>query len=170
MIVNSGSATWQGSIERRRHRLDEIRRVEDQPFGFKTRFEGAPGTNPEELIGAAHAACFSMALSLVLGNAGVTDVQIETTSKIGLDQDGGGFFHQDRASDARISGKGDKAVIETAGWWRKTVQVCKGARRYSCPDKRRWTTVVMFGARKNGAPIIRGPSHPRDHHFLGRGL
>ena len=115
MIVNSGSATWQGSIKEGGGTVSTKSGVlKDQPFGFKTRFEGAPGTNPEELIGAAHAACFSMALSLVLGNAGVTDVQIETTSKIGLDQDGGGFSIKTAHLTTRISGKGDKAVIEEA--------------------------------------------------------
>ncbi|WP_322853335.1 OsmC family peroxiredoxin, partial [Acinetobacter baumannii] len=57
----------------------------DNPYGFNTRFEGAPGTNPEELIGAAHAGCFSMALSMMLGQAGLTAERIETRAEVTLD-------------------------------------------------------------------------------------
>lgn len=115
MITNSGSAKWsgglkdgQGTISTKSGALNEL------PYGFKTRFEGAPGTNPEELIGAAHAACFSMALSAILADAGVTDVSIETTSKIGLDKDGDGFAVKTAHLTTKISGNGDKAVIEDA--------------------------------------------------------
>lgn len=90
------------------------RALSDLPYGFKTRFEGAPGTNPEELIGAAHAACYSMALSMLLEQAGVTDVTIETTSQIGLDKEGDGFAIKTAHLTTRISGNGDKARIEEA--------------------------------------------------------
>ena len=123
MIVNSGSARWEGGLKDGKGTVSTKSGVlSDQPYGFKTRFEGAPGTNPEELIGAAHAACFSMALSLVLGNAGVTDVQIETTSKIGLDQDAGGFTIKTAHLTTRVSAKGDRAVIEDAA--RKAEKGC----------------------------------------------
>ena len=88
--------------------------LSDVPYGFKQRFEDQPGTNPEELIGAAHAACFSMALSMILEGKGITDVKIETTSKIGLDKDGDGFAIKSAALTAKVSGTGDKAVIEEA--------------------------------------------------------
>jgi osmotically inducible protein OsmC len=55
---------------------------QEQKFGFRTRFENEPGTNPEELIGAAHASCFSMALSGQLGERGITPQRIETTASI----------------------------------------------------------------------------------------
>lgn len=55
---------------------------QDQKFDFRTRFEGAPGTNPEELIAAAHASCFSMALGAQLGERGITPTSIETTCTI----------------------------------------------------------------------------------------
>ena len=59
MIVNSGSARWEGGRKDGKGTVSTKSGVlSDQPYGFKTRFEGAPGTNPEELIGAAHAACF----------------------------------------------------------------------------------------------------------------
>ena len=96
--------------------------LSDQPYGFNTRFEGKPGTNPEELIGAAHAACFSMALSKILAEAGVTEVTIQTTSKIGLDQEGDGFAIKTAHLSTTITGTGDKAVIEDAA--RKAEKGC----------------------------------------------
>ena len=87
-------------LRRSRHEEDGIgglaRRTEsgalkDNPYGFNTRFEGAPGTNPEELIGAAHAGCFSMALSMMLGEAGLTAERIETRAEVTLDKQSDGF-------------------------------------------------------------------------------
>ena len=62
-----------------------------QPYGFGTRFEGQPGTNPEELIAAAHAACFTMALSFGLARAGYNGDTLETSAVVTLDQVDGGF-------------------------------------------------------------------------------
>lgn len=113
MIVNHGSAKWQGGLKDGKGVIStKSGALSDQPYGFNTRFEDKPGTNPEELIGAAHAACFSMALSMILEQAGVTDVDIQTTSQIGLDKEGDGFAIKTAHLVTRISGKGDKAVIE----------------------------------------------------------
>lgn len=115
MITNSGSAKWSGGLKDGQGTVStKSGALSDVPYGFKNRFEGAPGTNPEELIGAAHAACFSMALSAILAEAGVTDVTIETTSKIGLDKDGDGFAVKTAHLTTKVSGQGDKAVIEDA--------------------------------------------------------
>ena len=123
MIVKSGSAHWEGPIRTGKGQVStQSGALSEQPYGFKTRFEGVPGTNPEELIGAAHAACFSMALSNILAGEGVTDVVIETTSKIGLDQEDGGFAIKTAHLTTRISGKGDRAVIEEAA--RKAEKGC----------------------------------------------
>lgn len=65
--------------------------LSDQPYGFGTRFEGKPGTNPEELIAAAHAACFTMAISFALAKAGYADGTLDTTAKVTLEADGDGF-------------------------------------------------------------------------------
>lgn len=65
--------------------------LNDQPYGFGTRFEGIPGTNPEELIAAAHAACFTMATSFALARAGHGDGTLDTTCKVTLEQKDGGF-------------------------------------------------------------------------------
>ncbi|WP_018000313.1 OsmC family protein [Paracoccus sp. N5] len=115
MIVNYGSAKWQGGLKDGKGVIStRSGALSDQPYGFNTRFEGKPGTNPEELIGAAHAACFSMALSKILAEAGVTDVTIQTTSKIGLDQEGDGFAIKTAHLSTTITGQGDRAVIEDA--------------------------------------------------------
>lgn len=65
--------------------------LKDQRYGFHTRFENEPGTNPEELIAAAHAGCFTMALSFALAKEGVTEGTLETEARVKLDQDGDGF-------------------------------------------------------------------------------
>ena len=63
----------------------------EQRYGFGTRFENEPGTNPEELIAAAHAGCFTMALSFALAGEGVNDGTLETTARVILEKDGDGF-------------------------------------------------------------------------------
>lgn len=65
--------------------------LDDQPYGFSTRFGDERGTNPEELIAAAHAGCFTMALSFALAKEGVTDARLETTARVKLEQDGDSF-------------------------------------------------------------------------------
>ena len=67
------------------------RRLKEYPYGFASRFEGKPGTNPEELIGAAHAGCFTMALSLILGEAKLTAEKMETTAEVTLDKVDDGY-------------------------------------------------------------------------------
>ncbi|EKS7420716.1 OsmC family protein [Enterobacter ludwigii] len=91
-IHKHGSAHWSGDIKRGKGTVTtESGVLNQQPYGFNTRFEGEKGTNPEELIGAAHAACFSMALSLMLGEAGYTADSIDTTADVSLDKKEGGF-------------------------------------------------------------------------------
>lgn len=91
-IHKHGSAHWSGDIKRGKGTVStESGVLNQQPYGFNTRFEGEKGTNPEELIGAAHAACFSMALSLILGEAGYTADSIDTTADVSLDKTDGGF-------------------------------------------------------------------------------
>lgn len=91
-IKKSGSAKWTGTLkEGKGHVSTQTGVLSDQPYGFNTRFEGAKGTNPEELIGAAHASCFSMALSMVLGGHDLTADSIETTATVFLEEKDGGF-------------------------------------------------------------------------------
>ena len=92
MTTTFGSAKWQGGIKDGKGAIStKSGALADYPYGFASRFEGKPGTNPEELIGAAHAGCFTMALSLMLGNAGLTADRIETKADVTLDKDGDGF-------------------------------------------------------------------------------
>lgn len=91
-IHKKGSAHWSGDIKQGKGAVStESGVLNQQPYGFNTRFEGAKGTNPEELIGAAHAACFSMALSLMIGEAGYTADSIDTTADVSLDKTESGF-------------------------------------------------------------------------------
>ncbi|WP_075180918.1 OsmC family protein [Pantoea sp. 1.19] len=91
-IHNQGSAHWEGDIQGKGLISTGSGALKQQPYGFGTRFDGKPGTNPEELIGAAHAACFSMALSLFLKEqGGYTAKSIETTADVVLEKQGGGF-------------------------------------------------------------------------------
>lgn len=91
-MKKSASAHWSGDIKSGTGSIStETGVLRDAPYGFKSRFEDGPGTNPEELLGAAHAACFSMALSLGLGNAGLTADSIDTRAVVTLDKDGDGF-------------------------------------------------------------------------------
>ena len=91
-MKKSASATWSGGLKDGQGTIStETSVLREAPFGFKSRFEDGPGTNPEELIGAALAGCFSMALSLGLGNAGLTPERIETRAQVTLDKQGEGF-------------------------------------------------------------------------------
>ncbi len=92
MTTTSGSAKWQGGIKDGKGAIStKSGALNDYPYGFASRFEGKPGSNPEELIGAAHAACFTMALSLILGEAKLTAEQMETKADVTLEKQGDGF-------------------------------------------------------------------------------
>jgi len=91
-INRSGSAAWSGGIKDGRGTIStESGALNAYPYGFAARFEGAKGSNPEELIGAAHSACFTMALSLILGEAQLTAEQMDTTAKVTLEKVDDGF-------------------------------------------------------------------------------
>ncbi len=92
IIRKKGSAVWKGSLKDGGGTIStETGVLREAPYGFKARFEGGKGTNPEELIGAAHAGCFSMAFSLILGEAGLTAERIETQAEISLEKQAEGF-------------------------------------------------------------------------------
>ncbi|MEO6246706.1 MAG: OsmC family protein [Opitutaceae bacterium] len=85
-MKRKASAVWRGDLKSGRGTIStESTLLKDAQYGFGTRFENGPGTNPEELIGAAHAGCFSMALSAELGKAGFTAESIATTATVTLD-------------------------------------------------------------------------------------
>jgi osmotically inducible protein OsmC len=91
-ITRSATARYEGTGKEGRGTLTTQSGVlKDQRYGFHSRFEDGPGTNPEELIAAAHAGCFTMALSFALAKEGVTDARLETTAKVTLVPEGEGF-------------------------------------------------------------------------------
>ena len=115
-MKRKGSAVWRGGLKDGKGIVSTDSGVlANTQYSFSTRFEDGKGTNPEELIAAAHAGCFSMALSAQLGGAGITPEQIQTTATVSLDKTDGGFaitaIHLDVV--AKIPG-GDKQAFETA--------------------------------------------------------
>lgn len=116
-INRSGSAVWSGGLKDGKGAIStQSGALNAYPYGFATRFEGMPGSNPEELIAAAHASCFTMALSLILGEAGLTAERMETNAVVTLEQQEGGFaITASRLSlRASIPGADDAAFQELA--------------------------------------------------------
>jgi osmotically inducible protein OsmC len=104
MPTRSGSARYEGLGKDGKGQVSTQSGVlADSPYGFGTRFEGEPGTNPEELIAAAHASCFTMALSFALAKAGYEKGTLETDAKVTLDKDGDGFTITRSALDLRAT-------------------------------------------------------------------
>jgi osmotically inducible protein OsmC len=91
-IERTASAHWTGGLKDGKGAIStKSGALSSYPYGFASRFEGVSGTNPEELIGAAHAGCFTMALSLILGEAGLTAESLDTTAAVTLESVDGGF-------------------------------------------------------------------------------
>ena len=136
-IHKKGSAHWEGDIKGKGTVSTESGVLSQQPYGFNTRFEDAKGTNPEELIGAAHAACFSMALSLMLGNAGHPPESIDTTADVSLDKKGDGFAITSvhLTLNAKIPGA-DKAKFEELA----------GMAKAGCPVSKLLNTKITLDA------------------------
>ena len=115
-MVRKASAVWNGSLKEGKGTIStESGVLSKAQYSFSTRFENGRGTNPEELIAAAHAGCFSMALSAQLGNAGITPESVETTAAVTLEKLDAGFtitrVHLDVS--ARIPGA-DQAAFQKA--------------------------------------------------------
>lgn len=91
MTVNRATARYEGLGKDGKGHVATKSGALDAPYGFGTRFEGQPGTNPEEMIAAAHASCFTMATSFALSKAGYSDGSLETSCEVTLDKDGDGF-------------------------------------------------------------------------------
>ena len=91
MPTRSASATWNGDLKGGNGNFKGSSGALQGNYSFGTRFESAPGTNPEELIGAAHAACFSMALAAGLGKNGLNPQKVTTTAAVTIDKVGEGF-------------------------------------------------------------------------------
>lgn len=91
-MKKTASAHWQGNLKQGKGTVStQSGALKQNPYGFNTRFEDTPGTNPEELIGAAHASCFSMAFSMLLGEENFTPDSIDTQATVTLEKQDDGF-------------------------------------------------------------------------------
>ena len=122
-----GEAEWKGSIKEGSGKVKLGSGAFEGPYSFKSRFEGGAGTNPEELLGAAHAGCFTMALSLALTMAGHPPESIHTTALVKLDKDEKGPV----ISKIELSTEVKAAGIDDA----KLQELAKGAKQ-GCPLSR----------------------------------
>jgi osmotically inducible protein OsmC len=141
-MVRKASAVWKGSLKEGKGTISSDSGVlSSTPYSFSTRFENAKGTNPEELIAAAHAGCFTMALSAQLGNAGITPESLETTASLSLDKLDAGWtvtkVHLDVT--ARIPGA-DQAAFDKAA----------EAAKAGCPISRLLKAEITMTARLLG--------------------
>jgi osmotically inducible protein OsmC len=105
MSISKATASWDGTLKNGQGTM-KPEHASDVPFSLATRFEGAPGSSPEEVVGAALAGCFSMALSLGLEKAGMIPLSIRTSARVHLDKAGAGFAipRIDLATEARVTG------------------------------------------------------------------
>jgi osmotically inducible protein OsmC len=127
-IKRNGSAVWSGGLKDGKGAVSTASGVlNSAQYGFNTRFEDGPGTNPEELIGAAHAGCFTMALSGQLGQAGLTAEELRTTATVSMEKVEGGFsitaVHLDLV--AKIPGASQEAFDKAANTAKENCPVSK---------------------------------------------
>ena len=124
-IIKTGSARYTGlGRNGQGHVSTQSGALDNQPYGFNTRFEDKTGTNPEELVAAAHASCFTMALSFALGREGFNDGTLETTAAVTLEQVGDGYS----ITRSALTLKGNIPGIDEA----KFLELAKGAEQ-NCP-------------------------------------
>jgi len=138
-MQRKGSAHWSGGLKEGQGLVSTASGVlNNTQYSFSTRFENGIGTNPEELIAAAHAGCFSMALSAQLGNAGMTAESIDTTATITLEKTDSGFAITSSHLDvtAKIPGA-DKATFDEAAKAAET----------GCPVSRVLNTKITMDAK-----------------------
>lgn len=137
-MKRSASARWRGDLKTGNGVMStETKTLNEAPYSFHTRFEEGNGTNPEELLAAAHAGCFSMALSLTLAGEGLTAEEINTTCTVTIERGESGFEIQQShlVLRARIPGA-DKAAFERAA------QAAKGG----CPVSKLYKTNITLDA------------------------
>ena len=127
MSVRSAEAIWQGTLKEGSGNIKTQSKAIDGSYSFHTRFEDAPGTNPEELIAAAHAGCFSMALSAGLTKAGFKPERIQTNAKVHLEQKDGAptITRIELETDASVPGIDDAAFQEQADTAKKNCPISR---------------------------------------------
>lgn len=137
-MKRNASATWYGDLPSGRGELSSDSGVlSSTPYSFGTRFENEKGTNPEELIGAAHAGCFSMALSGILGRGGVTPERIDTTARVSLDKVDDGFAITGIHLDTRV---------EASGLDAETFEEAANAAKAGCPVSKALSVEITLSA------------------------
>ena len=138
-MIRKAQAAWRGTGRDGAGDLTTDSGVLSQsPYSFKTRFEGEPGTNPEELLAAAHAGCFTMALAFALQQAGYTPTELRTEAAISLDSDGAGFKISRSALTVTADVPGlDKATFDT---------LAHGAEK-NCPVSKLFNAEITLDAR-----------------------
>jgi osmotically inducible protein OsmC len=127
MPVSTSKATWEGDLKRGKGSMTVGNDAWTGPYSFASRFEAGQGTNPEELIAAAHAGCFSMALSHALAQAGHTPRRVETTAKVHLEKAPDGFVISriELETQADIPGIDERAFQEQAETAKKNCPVSR---------------------------------------------
>lgn len=116
MPIRNAEAEWNGSLIDGKGHMKLGSGAFDGPYNFRSRMEEGAGTNPEELIGAAHAGCFSMALSAVLGGAGLVPTKIHTKAAVKFEKVGDGFSitNIDLTTEAEVPGTDAAAFTQYA--------------------------------------------------------
>jgi len=127
MPARAASAEWKGNLKEGKGVMKMASGAYEGPYSFASRFESGTGTNPEELIAAAHAGCFSMALSAGLGKAGFTPNSVKTTATVTLDKlgEGMGVVRIDLDCVADVPGIDEKAFMEQAEGAKKGCPISK---------------------------------------------
>jgi osmotically inducible protein OsmC len=138
-IKRSASAVWSGGLKDGKGQIStQSGALKETPYGFKTRFEDQPGTNPEELIGAAHAGCFTMALSGQLGEAGMTATRLETRATVSLEKADAGFA---------ITAVHLDLVAEIPGASQEAFEAAANRAKENCPVSKLLNAKITMAAR-----------------------
>ena len=141
-MKRSGSAVWQGDLKNGKGLVSTDSGVlQSQQYSFGTRFENGKGTNPEELIAAAHAGCFTMALSAQLGNSGLTPEKLETKATVTLDKQEAGWA----VTHILLDVKGRVPNADQAAWDKATQ-----AAKTGCPISKLLNATIEMQAKLEG--------------------
>lgn len=141
-MKRQASAVWQGDLRTGKGTVSTESGVLSQTqYSFGTRFENGPGTNPEELIAAAHAGCFTMALSGQLGNAGLVAEKLETTATLTFEKLDAGWT----VTNMHLNVKGKVPKADAAAWEKAT-----SAAKAGCPISRLLNTTITMDVKLEG--------------------
>jgi len=138
-LMRRGAAAWTGALKDGRGTIStQSGALHEYPYGFASRFDGVAGSNPEELLAAAHAACFTMALSLVLGEAGLTADRMNTDAVVTLEQTADGFAITSSVLklEATIPNLDEQTFAELAN-----------AAKSNCPVSKLFATTITLDAK-----------------------